>query len=292
VYGKITETAILTAILSLVIVLAAGDSAAEGSAVAVVDTLVDVGGVHLNFRIIKGGEPVVLFESGGGWDHHEWDKIAPDVAARTGATVVCYDRAGFGDSDLPEIPCDIRVEGEWLWKGLEDLSLDKGVVLVGHSYGGWMIRMESSLKPQAVKGIVFIDPFNNGFVEALGVEYLDQHPMTGIPPFAGDDPSTLTRDQRALVRMIGEGLGPKLAAMQETNIPKEVPVIVLKACLKTMPEEHEQVAWEKSIVDLAESIEGAKLVLAKESSHTINFSEPELIVDTVVEVVRAAGFRD
>jgi len=115
------------------------------------------------------------------------------TGAQTGATVVSYDRAGFGKSDLPDSPCDMKVEAGWLWKSLKHLGFEKDIILVGHSYGGWMIRIEASENPDAVSGIVFIDPFSVEFVDLLGVEYLDQHPMTGKLPFDTSQPEKLTK---------------------------------------------------------------------------------------------------
>ncbi|HSG26993.1 MAG TPA: alpha/beta fold hydrolase, partial [Candidatus Krumholzibacterium sp.] len=224
---------------------------------AVIDTFVTIEGFDMFFRIIQGGKPVVLFEAGGGWDSSEWDDIAPKVAARTGATVVCYDRAGFGKSDLPDIPCDMRVEAGWLWTALEHLGLDHDVILAGHSYGGWMIRMEADEKPDAVKGIVFIDPFSHEFVEAMGVEYLDEHPMTGKHPFDTSDPDKLTKTQKALVRMVDKGLEGKLAIMRETRVPAGIPVFLIKSFLQTWPKESEQEAWDDALDRMAGAIEGA-----------------------------------
>ena len=153
-----------------------------------VETLVQVGKYRLNFQVIEGGNLTILLEAGGGMDLKEWNNLAPKIASKTGATIVSYDRAGFGKSDLPETPHDMREEVEWLWQGLQKLDLNKNLILVGHSFGGWMIRLIASEHPEAVRGMVFIDPFTNEFVDLLGVEYLDNHPMTGKLPFVAERP--------------------------------------------------------------------------------------------------------
>ena len=70
---------------------------------SVIDTLVSVGGNRLHFQVIEGGSPAILLEAGGGMDLTAWADLAPRLARETGATVISYDRAGFGESDLPEI---------------------------------------------------------------------------------------------------------------------------------------------------------------------------------------------
>jgi pimeloyl-ACP methyl ester carboxylesterase len=258
---------------------------------AVVDTLVPIDGFHLNFRIFKGGSPNIVLEAGGGMDLTEWGKIAPELAAKTGATVICYDRAGFGKSDLPNHPCDMKVEAGWLWQSLKHLGYEKDFILAGHSYGGWMIRMEASENPDAVRGIVFIDPFSVEFVDLLGVDYLDQHPMTGKLPFDKSQPEKLTKQERALVRMVDIGLAPKVAIMRNTTIPKGIPVFIIKSALPTWPKEEEQNAWYKALDEMAASIEGSELIVAKESNHMIPFQQPDLVIDTVMKAIHLAEIK-
>jgi len=254
----------------------------------VVDTLVSVQGFRLNFRIIKGGSPTILLEAGGAMDLTEWGAIAPELALKTGATVVSYDRAGFGKSDLPEYPCDMKVEAGWLWKSLKHLGFEKDIILVGHSYGGWMIRIEASENPHAVSGIVFIDPFSVELVDLLGVEYLDQHPMAGKLPFDTSQPEKLTKLQRALVRMVGKGLGPKVEIMNKTVVPKGIPVFIIKSALPFLPKQEEQKAWNQALDRMAASIEGSVLVVAEKSNHMIPFMQPELVIETVIKAIRLA----
>ncbi len=253
-----------------------------------VETLVQIGKYRLNFQVIEGGNPTVLLEAGGGMDSREWNAVASVLASKTGATIVSYDRAGFGKSDLPEIPLDMREEVGWLWQGLQKLKLDKDLFLVGHSFGGWMIRLFASEHPEVVRGMVFVDPFTNEFVDRLGVEYLDNHPMAGKIPFDTSQPEKLTRIQRALVRMVGDGLGPKMEVMRKTSIPSGIPVVVMTSGLPFLPKTEEQEAWRLAHEQLTESIEGATLIVAEKSGHMIPASQPDLIIEAVMKVMHKA----
>jgi pimeloyl-ACP methyl ester carboxylesterase len=184
----------------------------------------------------------------------------------------------------------MKVEAGWLWQSLKHLGYEKDIILVGHSYGGWMIRIEASENPEAVEGIVFIDPFSVEFVDLLGVDYLDQHPMVGKHPFDTSQPEKLTKQQRALVRMVGEGLAPKVEIMRKTIIPKGIPVFIIKSALPTLPNEEEQKAWNQALDKMAGSIEGSVLIVAKESDHMIPFMQPDLVIETVMKAIRLAGF--
>lgn len=250
------------------------------------EILVKVGDYRLNFRIIEGGNPTILLEAGGGMDSSEWNKLAPELARETGFTIVSYDRAGFGKSDLPETPQDMSEEVEWLWMGLQKLELQKDLVLVGHSFGGWMIRLFASKHPEPVRGMVFVDPFTNEFVETLGVEYLDNHPMAGKIPFDTSQPDKLTKYQRALIRMVGGGLGPKMEIMRKTILPSDIPVVVITSGKPFLPKTEEQEAWRKSHEQMTASIKGATLIVAEESDHMVPMRQPDLIIKAVMEVIK------
>jgi len=263
-----------------------GETAAEP---AVIDTMVTVDGVGFHFQVIEGGNPTILLESGGGMDLSEWKDMAPSLALQTGATVVSYSRAGFGKSELPDVPCDMKVETEWLWKALDQLGLDSNLVLVGHSYGGWMIRLEASMYPADVVGLVFVDPFSAKFVDKLGVEYLDEHPMAGKLPFDTSDPSKLDKYQLALMRMVGDGLGPKMKIMKDADVPEGIPVVIIRSALQTLPKVEEQKAWDDALEEIAASIDGAVLLVAEKSNHMIPWNQPDIIIEAleyVIEKVR------
>jgi pimeloyl-ACP methyl ester carboxylesterase len=253
-----------------------------------IETLVQVGEYRLNFQVIKGKDLTILLEAGGGMHSSEWSKLAPELAHKTGATVVSYDRAGFGKSDLPETRSDMHEEVDWLWQGLKELGLNKDLILVGHSFGGWMIRLFASEHPEATRGMVFVDPFTNEFVDLLGVEYLDNHPMAGKLPFDTSQPEKLPKIQRALIRMVGDGLGPKIEVMRKTSVPSDIPVVVITSGRPFLPKAEEQEAWRLAHEQMTESIKGATLLVAEESDHMIPGRQPDLIIEAVTKVIQAA----
>jgi pimeloyl-ACP methyl ester carboxylesterase len=264
---------------------------AAGQPAQAIEKSIDVGGYDLYFRIIPGQRLAILLESGGGMDSTEWNALAPRLAQETGATVVAYDRAGFGQSDLPETPYDLREDTAALWRGLRSLGLDRDLVLVGHSYGGFLIRFEAAEHPEAVRGLVFVDPFTVEFVDALGIDYCNNHPMMGKLPFDASHPETLNKLQRAVVRMVGaphRNLAEKTAVVRKAIVPDGIPVRVITSGTAWLPDPDEIKAWRDSHERFTASITGALLVLAEKSGHMIPYSQPDLIVSVVSEVVRLA----
>ena len=99
--------------------------------------------------------PIVVCESGLGGDHYAWDSIVPLI--RPWATVITYDRAGYGESPPQRS------------RRLEDLAVDlsavvttagdgRPVFLVGHSLGGRISRATAARLPiQQVAGVLIIE---------------------------------------------------------------------------------------------------------------------------------------
>jgi pimeloyl-ACP methyl ester carboxylesterase len=95
--------------------------------------MVDVGGYRLHFHVIKGSGLPILFEAGGGDDASTWDSILAATANVTGATLITYDRAGFGKSEAAPLEYNIVKEVEGLEIGLAKLGYADDIMLVGLS---------------------------------------------------------------------------------------------------------------------------------------------------------------
>ncbi|HRG38129.1 MAG TPA: alpha/beta hydrolase [Bacteroidia bacterium] len=126
-----------------------------------IDTLVDVGTHKMHFHIIKGKEIPILFEAGAERDASAWGPILEQLSVRTGATIIAYDRAGFGKSTL-NADTTLSKHGiisnvEDLETGLRTLGYDHEIMLVSHSYGGYLTTLYSYRHPELVKSVVLID---------------------------------------------------------------------------------------------------------------------------------------
>jgi pimeloyl-ACP methyl ester carboxylesterase len=113
----------------------------------------------------------------------------------------------------------------------------------------------------------------------------------GKLPFDASRPETLSKLQRALVRMAGapeRNLAEKIAVMRKAIIPEGIPARVITAGIAFLPKPEEQKAWRESHERLTASIKGATLVVAEKSGHMIPYSQPDLLVSVITEVVRLA----
>jgi pimeloyl-ACP methyl ester carboxylesterase len=120
--------------------------------------LVDVGGwrLHINCTgVARPSQPTVILESGVGDFSVEWSLVQPRVAEV--ARVCSYDRAGDGWSELGPHPRTMRQVVYELHTLLEKAGERPPFVLVGHSYGGWLVRLFASRYPAEIAGMVLVE---------------------------------------------------------------------------------------------------------------------------------------
>ena len=108
-------------------------------------------------RYVTAGEggPVVVFEAGLGAGAGEF--VLTQRLVAQGTTAVAYDRAGHGGSSPDQQPRSLDRICEDLHALVQHVSPHRGVVLVGHSWGGPIIRCFTEKHASLVAGIVMID---------------------------------------------------------------------------------------------------------------------------------------
>jgi pimeloyl-ACP methyl ester carboxylesterase len=116
---------------------------------------IQAGPVKLNLDCTGQGSPTVVFESGSTVPAIGWGKVQPEVARF--ARVCSYDRAGYGWSEPGPEPRTITQIVKEL-KALLDAAGEVGpYVLVGHSLGGFTVRVFTSRYPNAVAAVVLVE---------------------------------------------------------------------------------------------------------------------------------------
>ena len=123
---------------------------------------------RLNLFCVGDGAPAVVFVSGA-WDNTmAWRRVQGPASRLSRAC--SYDRAGLGFSDPAARPSTARNAVDDLKNLLDAASVEKPVVLVGHSAGGLYAMLFTALYPDRVAGVVLVDPSdpeaNNNFALA------------------------------------------------------------------------------------------------------------------------------
>jgi pimeloyl-ACP methyl ester carboxylesterase len=84
-----------------------------------------------------------------------WDLVQSDVEKFT--QVCSYDRAGYGWSDPGPLPRTSRQIAKELHTLLQNAGIRPPYILVGHSFGGFNVRVYNGLYPNEVAGLILVD---------------------------------------------------------------------------------------------------------------------------------------
>jgi pimeloyl-ACP methyl ester carboxylesterase len=118
--------------------------------------MVDVGGHRLHLHCNGSGSPTVVFDAALGASSLSWSLVQPEVARLTRACT--YDRAGFGWSDAGPKPRTAGRIADELYELLRRANVPPPYLLVGHSFGGLVMRIFVARHRHEVSGLVLIDP--------------------------------------------------------------------------------------------------------------------------------------
>ncbi|MBI4265341.1 MAG: alpha/beta hydrolase [Acidobacteria bacterium] len=118
--------------------------------------LVEIGRHRLHLRSEGTGAPAVVFDAALGASSLSWSLVLPAVAQTTRA--VAYDRAGFGWSDAGPVPRTAGRLADELHELLRRADVPPPYLLVGHSFGGLVMRLLAARHRGRVAGLVLIEP--------------------------------------------------------------------------------------------------------------------------------------
>jgi pimeloyl-ACP methyl ester carboxylesterase len=116
---------------------------------------VDIGGRRLNINCAGDGRPTVVLVGARTSPGFVWTPTLRGVSAFTRAC--WYDRADIGWSDAGPDPAWGDTAAADLHRLVQHAGLDPPLVLVGHSFGGHVIRLYHHAYGGEVAGMVFVD---------------------------------------------------------------------------------------------------------------------------------------
>lgn len=138
--------------------------------------LVDVGGHRLHVHR-SGSGPAVVFDAGAGGTNPDWALVRDDVDQF--ATTVAYDRAGLGWSEPGPKPRTALRQVAELRTALQRSGVEPPYVLVGHSWGGLVMRAYTYEHPGEVAGLVLVDAAHEDQFTYYPPEYVDSARQMG-----------------------------------------------------------------------------------------------------------------
>ncbi len=273
---------------------------------------------HKLHALAKGiGSPTVIFESGLGFDGHmSWYKVQDEVAKFT--QTVSYDRAGVMWSERGANEKSAASISTELQLMLENGGFEPPYILVGHSLAGLISRPFILDNQDQMEGIVFVDVSHPNQYEVTPEELKGGGPppdfilamlrMFGGMRYiitSGPLPTDNPNDAYATVvpHMIHRSKGAFDEGTQTEKISKEVqsiksfgdiPLVVITGASPTRndnmnvsPETKEFMTnkWLEFQRDLLNLSSSSEHILAMKSNHHVQISEPELVIESIHDLV-------
>jgi pimeloyl-ACP methyl ester carboxylesterase len=97
----------------------------------------------------------IVFESGIAASSLNWRRVQTEIGSV--ARACAYDRAGYGWSDTAPNPRTARASAADLRQLLQAARIPPPYVLVGHSFGGFVVLTFAATHPEDVSGVVLVD---------------------------------------------------------------------------------------------------------------------------------------
>lgn len=245
--------------------------------------MVDVGG-HKLFTRLRGQDhpgPLVVLEHGYGSSWSAWDRVAMQV--EDWAPVLAYGRAGYGTSEVGPDPRTAERIADELHALLAATEFPPPYVLVGHSFGGFILRAFAAKYPADVAGLVLVD----GAHEDLDQVFKEIAPAKFAESEAAAETWRATKAPKGAIQEYAAMEQTREQMRQITSLP-DVPAVILSAGLGEAGDPPElrkeftalQYQW------LALLPHGRQVVV-EDSGHQIPMTHPKPVVDAIREVLDA-----
>ncbi len=238
---------------------------------------INIGNRNLFFSLLGSGSPTVIFESGLGDTSETWAQIQPSVSKFT--QTLSYDRAGLGKSDIPSRPRTCQDMVDDLSALLAATHISPPYILVGHSFGGLVVRLFASQHVDDVVGMVLVDTAHEdrtaGFEKVLSDELIARNRAFLLDP---------SRNPEFLDRF------PSEQQVRDSRRLFDFPQVVLT---RGLPDAHsevwpsaelQRVEWELQL-KLLDLSQNSSHVIAKRSGHWIQKDQPELVIAAIQNVM-------
>jgi pimeloyl-ACP methyl ester carboxylesterase len=266
--------------------------------------MVLVGQHRLHLNCAGQGEPTVVMDAGLGGTSLDWIRVQPELARYT--RVCTYDRAGYGWSEPGPLPRSSRRIVEELRQLLHTAAVPEPYVLVGHSFGGYNVRLFASNYPEETAGLVLVDSAHEDqsrrFREEAGINTAPRGSflILSTPGVPDSMPSSVrplalslanTADAYQALRGELDSFRRSAAEVRHAGPLPDVPVVVISRGQRVWPNTRKgnrlEQLWAELQDDLAERQVHVPHLYARQSGHYIQLDEPGMVVNAVRRVVES-----
>jgi pimeloyl-ACP methyl ester carboxylesterase len=245
---------------------------------------VEVNGPQLWVQVAGHGDPTVVFEAGGGDDSSVWAKIEPQIRTLSSVRTVVYDRAGLGKSAPAPGRYRIDDEAAALKRALDRFGVTAPVVLVAHSYGGFIATLVAATDAR-IAGAVFVD--------ANLAEFFDDAELARLKARYEPQFEQLRRTRPALADVmipLMRAYPETVARLRGVTFPPAIPVIDIVA-ERSWGDTDENTAMRRAHDAFVAASPERELVIATGSGHQVMRDREDLVIAEVARMVRIVRHR-
>jgi pimeloyl-ACP methyl ester carboxylesterase len=255
--------------------------------------MIDIGGRRLAMTCAGTGSPSVILETGLGAESEEWAHVQDETSAV--ARVIRYDRANRGASDGAAGPRTGLDMIEDLRALLGASQIEGPYILVGHSFGGLLVRLYAHRYREEVAGVILVDAMHEDQFDVFG-------PL--FPAAKRSDPPEL---QRTRAFWQGGWRSPEatteridfvssIRQAREVRSLGDIPLhVIIAGTFLHQPvvppefRERLQERWEAQQRQLLKLSTRATYSLVPSSGHFVQRDAPQIVCDAIKDRLAAAS---
>lgn len=233
------------------------------------DHVAMVDGQRVAYRMFGTGEPVVVMIAGLGDGLNSFQDVAPEIAKA--ATVIIYDRAGYGASSAAAGPRDAQAADRELSGLLAQIGVRGPYVLVGHSVGGLFAEYHAAMHPDDVAGLILEDSRPADFTRRCEAADVDMCVA----------PASLVRFMPNGAQAEFTSLSLTIEQVEATAPLRGKPVLVLSRSVRPNTSAFDRI-WSAAQEDLALRYPGSRHLVASRAGHYVHQDQTQWFAASVI----------
>ena len=248
------------------------------------------------------GSSTIVLDVGIGETYRDWLPFLSMINDKV--QIFCYDRAGYGESEMGALPRDSKTEVDELKTLLEKANIKGPYILLGHSLGALNLQIFASRYKNEVAGILLLDPPPLDWI--LGKEFPE---MTKLAEQTTDNFKNLFDKMKAsdnagdrqqtnfFLTLSSEheemfsNSGKQVAAIKSFG---DIPLVVI-ASGKANPQMGDdaltyQKFWNEQCKKLSLKSTKGEYLFAAKSSHHIHIDNPEIVINAINKLLLEVNY--
>lgn len=263
----------------------------------------DVGGYQLHIHCSGSGSPTVIVDVGLGDDSTDWTPIQQAVSTNT--RICVFDRPGYGWSDFGPSPRTSNRIASELEILLEQAEIAPPYILVGHSFGGYNIRVFAANNPQMVAGMVLVDASHEDQYNQFKIKLPNNFNRRGTIMILPKSTDSLAHANKppVLRERAFHAARAEISALDESSMQLQknsaLPIVPLIVISRGKPEWYGDVSQqqrENTWIDLQQDLSHLSPIsthmFAHQSGHAIPHEQPEIIIEAIEHIVSQVHARN